>query len=100
MSILATSSSSTRHFDMNIASALESVEAAVILQQLHYWMEKEGTGEVIEGKKYIYNTFREWVSQQFSFLTNWKFRKAMNILRNLSIVEVIRYKSRQWVLSG
>ena len=89
MSILVTAPNSTRHFDMNIAEALESVEAAIILQQLHYWMEKEGIGEVIQGKKYIYNTFREWVNSQFKWLTNWKFRQAMKILRNLSIVEVI-----------
>ena len=96
MSILATAPNSTRHFDMNIAEALESVEAAIILQQLHYWTNKEGIGEIIEGKKFIYNTFREWVNTQFKWLTNWKFRQAMNILRNLSIVEVIRYRSRQW----
>ena len=96
MSILSTSSTSTRHFDMNIAAALEDINAAVIVQQLDYWMRKEGVGVIIEGVKYIYNTFVDWVNSQFKWLTVWKFRKAMSLLRSLSIVKVIRYKSRQW----
>lgn len=48
MSILSTSPTSTRHFDMEIAAALGSFEAAVILQQLHYWTQKEGIGVIID----------------------------------------------------
>ena len=96
MSILSTSPTSTRHFDMNIATALGDINAAVIVQQLNYWMQKEGVGIVIKGKKYIYNTFVDWVNEQFKWLSVWQFRKAMNLLRSLEIVNVIRYKSRQW----
>ncbi len=96
MSILATSPQNARHFDMEVAEALGSIEAAVILQQLHYWMVKKGVGVFVEGTKYIYNTFQDWVSTQFKCLSVWQFRKAMSLLRSLSIVEVIRYKSKQW----
>lgn len=96
MSILATSPTSTRHFDMTIAEALGDVNAAVIVQQLDYWMQKEGVGVVIDGIKYIYNTYADWTSQQFRWLTSWQFRKSMNLLRSLSIVKAIRYKSKQW----
>jgi len=96
MSVLATSPTAIRVMDMNISNALGSLEAALILQQLHYWMEKEGVGVIVDRAKYIYNTFEDWVSQQFTFLTTWKFRKAMNLLRSLSIVEVIRYKAKEW----
>ena len=96
MSILSTSPTSTRHFDMNIATALGDINAAVIVQQLDYWMQKEGVGIVIQGKKYIYNTFVDWVNSQFKWLSVWQFRKAMSLLRSLGIVNVIRYKSRQW----
>lgn len=81
---------------MEIATALGSIEAAIILQQLHYWTEKEGVGVIVEQVKYIYNTFEQWVENQFTFLTKWKFRKAMDILRSLDIVKVIRYKEKQW----
>ena len=59
MSILSTSPTATRHFDMNIAAALGDINAAVIVQQLDYWLSKEGVGVVIDGAKYIYNTFVE-----------------------------------------
>ena len=96
MSILSTSPTSTRHFDMNIAAALGSVNAAIIIQQLNYWMDKPGVGVMINGIKYIYNTFSDWVNEQFKWLSLWQFRKAMSLLRSLGIVKVIRYKSKQW----
>ncbi len=96
MNILCTSPTAARHFDMNIAAALGDINAAVIVQQLDYWMRKKGVGVIIEDVKYVYNTFVDWVNSQFKWLTVWKFRKAMSLLRSLSIVKVIRYKSRQW----
>ncbi len=96
MSILSTSPINTRTFDMEIAAALGSFEAAVILQQLHYWTQKEGIGVIVDQAKYIYNTFEQWVKNQFTFLTKWKFRKAMDILRSLNIVKVIRHQEKRW----
>lgn len=53
-------------------------------------------GVIIEGVKYVYNTFVEWVEGQFSWLSVWQFRKAMGLLRSLGIVKVIRHKAKQW----
>jgi hypothetical protein len=78
MSILSTSPTSTRHFDMGIAAALGDINAAIIIQQLHYWMNKKEVGVIIEGVKYVYNTFVDWVNEQFSWLSVWQFRKAMS----------------------
>jgi hypothetical protein len=96
MSILSTSPTSTRHFDMKIAAALGDINAAIIIQQLHYWMNKKEVGVIIEGVKYVYNTFVDWVNEQFQWLSVWQFRKAMSLLRSLGIVKVVRYKARQW----
>ena len=96
MSILSTSPVNTRHFDMEIAEALGDINAAVIVQQLNYWMNKEGVGVIIDGIKYVYNSFPNWVQSQFRWLSVWQFRKAMNLLRSLSIVKVKRYKAKQW----
>jgi hypothetical protein len=81
---------------MEIASALGDINAAIIVQQLHYWMEKNEVGVIIEGVRYIYNSFYEWVNSQFKWLSVWQFRKAMSLLRSLEIVKVIRYKAKQW----
>ena len=96
MSVLSTSPNSIRVFDINIANALGSSEAATILQQLHYWMQKSGVGVVVNGVKYVYNTFRQWVREQFIYLTDSKFIRAMKMLRSLEIVKVIRHKAKQW----
>ena len=96
MSILSTSPTNTRMFDAEIAAALGNINAAVIVQQLNYWINKDGVGTTINGVKYVYNTFVEWVNQQFPWLSVWQFRKAMSLLRSLGIVKVIRYKAKQW----
>lgn len=96
MSILSTSPTNTRIFDAEIAAALRDINAAVIVQQLNYWMQKDSVGTTIDGVKYVYNTFVEWVNQQFPWLSVWQFRKAMSLLRSLGIVKVIRHKAKQW----
>ena len=96
MSILSASPTNTRMFDAEIAAALKDINAAVIVQQLNYWINKDGVGTVINGVKYVYNTFVDWVNQQFPWLSVWQFRKAMSLLRGLGIVKVIRHKARQW----
>ena len=96
MSILSTSPTNTRMFDASIAAALGDINSAVIVQQLNYWMNKDSVGTIIDGVKYVHNTFVDWVNQQFPWLSVWQFRKAMNLLRSLGIVKVIRHKARQW----
>jgi len=83
-------------FDAEIAAALGDVNAAIIVQQLNYWMNKKGVGAVINGIKYVYNTFVDWVNEQFPWLSVWQFRKAMSLLRSLGIVKVIRHRAKQW----
>ncbi len=48
------------------------LEQAVIIQQLHYWLQK--CGKVIEGNIWIYNTFEDW-SRQFSYWSTSKIKR-------------------------
>jgi hypothetical protein len=96
MSILDSSPNNNRFFSAEIAEALSDINAAVIIQQLHYWMGKERVGKTIDGVKWVYNSFNDWVLEQFKWLSVWQFRKSMNLLRNLDIVLVKRHKSKQW----
>ena len=95
MSILSSSPQDNRLFSAEIAAALGDINAAVIVQQLYYWLNKEGVGTTIGKTKYVYNTFNDWV-KQFPWLSVWQFRKAMKLLRDLEIVKVIRYKAKCW----
>ena len=68
----------------------------MIVQQLDYWMKKEGVGVIVDGIKYVYNTYRDWTRQQFRWLSERQFRTSMSLLRSHSIVEVIQHKSKRW----
>ncbi len=85
-------------FDAEIAAALGDINAAIIVQQLNYWLNKDGVGTIIDGVKYVYNTFVDWVNEQFPWRERqslscrtsceqarmrpvWQFRKAMSLLR-------------------
>ncbi len=71
--ILSTSHLDNRHFSAEIATKLDDINAAVIIQQLHYWLNKN-VGVIIDGIRWIYNSFESWVKEQFKWLSVWKFR--------------------------
>ena len=79
--ILSTCPLDNRHFSADIATKLGDINAAVIIQQLHYWLNKD-VGVIIDGIRWIYNSFDSWVTSQFKWLSVWQFRKAMSLLRS------------------
>lgn len=85
-----------RNFHPELAYQLNDLQAATIVNQLHYWLEKENVGTFIDGVKYIYNTFEDWVKEQFKWLSSWQFRKHMKRLRELGIVLVTRHRASEW----
>ena len=64
MTILSTSSQDNRYFNAEIAAKLEDINAEVIIQQLHYWLQKD-VGVVIDGVRWVYNSFESWVRTQY-----------------------------------
>ncbi|OIK11926.1 hypothetical protein BIV60_17225 [Bacillus sp. MUM 116] len=50
---------------------------AIVLQQLHYWVNK--STHIIEGRKWIYNTYNDW-QEQFSF---WSLSTIKRVFRSL-----------------
>ncbi|WP_232490288.1 DnaD domain protein [Neobacillus cucumis] len=51
---------------------------AIVLQQVHYWVNK--STHIIEGRKWIYNTFNYW-KEQFSF---WSLSTIKRVFRSLA----------------
>ena len=47
---------------------------AIILQQIHYWMEKKR--HIIEGKSWVYNTYEDW-QKQFPFWSVTTIRRTL-----------------------
>ena len=59
---------------------------ALFFQQLHYWSYSE-YGVVINDVRWIYKPLREWLSEVFTFLTEWKLRKAIASLLEKGLIE-------------
>jgi hypothetical protein len=58
---------------------------AIVLQQIHYWLEK--SSHVIDGKKWIYNSFPDW-QKQFPFWTERTIRRIMKSLSDQGLIRV------------
>jgi hypothetical protein len=50
---------------------------AVVLQQIHYWV--QSSTHLIEGRKWIYNTYKEWQKQ----LPFWSESTIIRTIRSL-----------------
>ena len=59
---------------------------ALFLHQLHYWSYSQ-YGVVIDDVRWIYKPLREWLSEIFTFLTEWKLRKAIASLLEKGLIE-------------
>lgn len=70
-------------FDKEVAQEL-GVNAAVVLQQLHYWTSK-GYGRTFKGRVYIYNTYEQW-QEQLSFMSVMTLRRVFKKLVEIEAV--------------
>ena len=50
----------------SLAVELKSVDKAIILQQIHYWLQK--SNNIVDGHRWVYNTVSDW-QKQFPWLT-------------------------------
>ncbi|CRK85067.1 conserved phage C-terminal domain-containing protein [Neobacillus massiliamazoniensis] len=56
---------------------------ALVLQQIHYWV--KSSTKVIEGRKWIYNTYKEW-QLQFPFWSESTIKRAIHSLENQGLI--------------
>ena len=66
---------------------------AVILQQIHYWLER--SNHLINGCLWIYNTYQAW-QEQFPFLSLSAIRRAIARLEGLNLLKTERFEQRRW----
>jgi hypothetical protein len=66
---------------------------AVILQQIHYWLER--SNHLINGCRWIYNTYQAW-QQQFPFLSLSAIRRAIARLEGLNLLKTERFDKQSW----
>lgn len=62
----------------SLAKAI-GLNEAIVLQQLHYWLQNKHAGIEHRGKRWVYNTHEEW-QEQFPF---WSTRTIMRTFQSL-----------------
>ena len=82
----------------SLAAALKSADAAIVLQQVHYWLSKKG-GKIIDGVHWIHNTYEQWL-EQFPWLTKWRLRKVFYRLRDTEILKFAQHDQHQYKRRG
>lgn len=66
---------------------------ALILQQIHYWLEK--SKHIIDGCKWIYNSYESW-QRQFPFISLRTIKRAIAALKALQLIRVERFQKHRW----
>lgn len=59
---------------------------AIVLNQVHYWLDPKRNHNVFEGKRWVHNTYEQW-QQQFPF---WSVSTIRRIFGTLEAQEILR----------
>lgn len=81
-------SDTTLAFSRVIASAL-GLNAAIIIQQIHYTATNEK-----DGRLWAYNTLDDWTKNHFPFLSKATVERALSKLEGLGVVLKARYNRK------
>lgn len=60
---------------------------AIVLQQINYWITRDGGGVNHDGRKWIYNTLTQW-REQLPFMSESTIKRSMNALKELGFIDV------------
>lgn len=82
-----------------LATILGSADAAIVLQQIHYWLSTE-SGRIINDIRWIYNRLDDWL-EQFPWMSKWQLRKVFGILRDeFKVVIFAQHEAKEWKRRG
>lgn len=76
-----------------LAKKLNSVDKAIMLQQIHYWLLKSGNEK--DGKKWVYNTVHDW-AKQFPWLTEKTVQRYLKNLEDMGLLVTANYNKAKF----
>ena len=59
---------------------------AIIIQQLHYWLQDKRNGQEKDGERWIFNSYAEW-HEQFPFLSTRAIQRAFLALEDTGVIK-------------
>lgn len=74
-----------------LAAFLDSADQALIIQRLHYWLQNEEAGYMMQdGCKWIFNGYKEWL-EQFTWMSIDQFGRNIRYLEKIGWVVTARF---------
>ncbi len=64
---------------------------AIALQQLYYWLENPKGGVMMDGERWVYNTYEDWQKDNFPF---WSVRTVVRVFANLERLGLVVSKQQ------
>ena len=82
----------------HVAIAKEYGEkSAQFIHQLNYWLTRPKIGYMVDGKKYIKNTYNQWIDKSnFPHWTTKTVQRIVEKLKEAGVIEVDKIKKREW----
>ena len=77
----------------SLAVALKSVDKAIIVQQIHYWLNT--SNHFKDGRKWVYNTMDEW-QKQFPWIANSTLRRHFKQLEQENVLLTANYNKAKF----
>jgi len=63
------------------------LDEAIVIQQLHYWLNpRRKSGKVIGGRRWIYNTYKEWRETNFPFWSEIHIKRLFLSLEKAGVI--------------
>ena len=62
------------------------IHEAIIIQQLHYWLQDKRNGKEKDGERWIFNSYAEW-HEQFPFLSTRAIQRAFLTLEDVGVIK-------------
>src|SRR5689334_8238363 len=68
---------------------------AIILQQMHYWLNPSWNKNFIEGRHWVYNSYDDW-QKQFKFWSTNTIRRAITSLKEQNLLMISNFNQNKF----
>jgi hypothetical protein len=68
------------------------INEAIVLQQIHYWISETNSGIEKNGRRWVYNTMADWLTQ-FPFFSESTLKRAFNSLKEKGCLHIEKLSS-------
>lgn len=76
-----------------LATAI-GLNEAIVLQQIHYWMQNPKSGRFIDGKHWIFNSLSDW-KEQFPWWSESTIYRTLEALEDAQLLETGNFNARK-----